>query len=72
MPVKRELDVEALIHNEQEWRRYVVTKVDDIDKRLIALEILAATLKFKISTISMIFGLVGSGAWQILLAVLAK
>jgi hypothetical protein len=72
MPTKKDVDVELIIQNEQEWRRYLMSKIDNIESRLSALELLGATLKIKMGMISMAFGAIGSGAFQAFLAMVSR
>lgn len=53
-------DIDLILKNEEKWREYQFKKLDDMDKRLIGLEITAATLKVKIGLISGFFGALSS------------
>lgn len=63
---------ERILENEAEWRRYIVNKLDTIEREQKNLLVVTTTLKVKIGIASTLFGAVGAAAWNLLSSFVGK
>ena len=52
-------EFDRIISNDKEWRRYLLQKIDDIEKEQKEMIITLTTLKIKLGFISAVFGVLG-------------
>lgn len=52
-------EVDKLLENEREWRRYMIREMRDLKTEVHQLRILTTTLKVKYGLVATIFGFIG-------------
>lgn len=54
-----EKELDRILGNDKEWRKYLLTKMEAIEKEQREMIITLTTLKVKLGFISAVFGLIG-------------
>lgn len=63
-------DIEGLIHNESEWRRFILAELAEVKKNQTDLLVTVTTLKVKFGLIGAVFGSIAGGVATLIIDVL--
>ena len=63
-------EVEHLVNNEAEWRRYIMAELSDLKKNQTELLITVTTLKVKFGLIGAVFGSMAGGVATLIVDIL--
>lgn len=63
-------EVEHLVNNEAEWRRYIMAELSELKKNQTELLITVTTLKVKFGLIGVVFGSMAGGVASLLIDIL--
>lgn len=63
-------EVEHLVNNEAEWRRYIMAELSELKKNQTELLITVTTLKVKFGLIGTVFGAMAGGVASLLIDII--